>query len=172
MNELVNTQTLLFIKCAEIGILMGMIYDLIRIFRKLIKHFDWMVQIEDGIYWICCSFIGFGILYMHNYAEIRFFRIIGMILGGILYLCTFSILFMNIATWVIDWLKKIINYIIHIISIPIKWLISLVKIPIRWMGVKMGLANNARRVQIRKLKRKWYYKKADIRTEFKQRKRK
>ncbi|MEG0014651.1 MAG: spore cortex biosynthesis protein YabQ [Cellulosilyticaceae bacterium] len=167
MNELVNTQTMLFIKCIEIGILMGMIYDLIRIFRKIINHYNWVVQVEDALYWIICSFIGFAILYMHNYADIRFFGLMGMVLGGIMYLCTLSILFMKVATWVIDLLKKVISYILHILSIPIKWLLTLLSIPLKWMRKSLGIANNRQKQEIRKLRRKWYYKKADIRTAIK-----
>lgn len=172
MNELVNVQTLLFIKCIEIGILMAMIYDLIRIFRKIIKHYNWVVQVEDTLYWVACSFVGFGILYMHNYAEIRLFSIVGMILGAILYLCTFSIIFMKIATWIIDLVKKIISYIVHILSIPIKWIIYLIKIPIKWIAKWLGIANMNQKQQVRKLRRKWYQKKADIRTSIKVRKQK
>ena len=167
MNELVSTQTLLFIKCIEIGILMGMIYDLIRIARKIINHYNFIVQVEDALYWLACSFIGFAILYMHNYAEIRFFGLIGMILGGIMYLCTFSIIFMKIATWVIDLVKKVISYILHILSIPIKWLITLICIPFRWMRRSLEIANNRQKQEVRKLRRKWYHKKADIRTSIK-----
>lgn len=167
MNELVNTQTLLFIKCIEIGILMGMIYDLIRIARKIINHYNFIVQVEDVLYWLACSLIGFAILYMHNYAEIRFFGLIGMILGGIMYLCTFSIIFMKIATWVIDLVKKIISYILHILSIPIKWLMTLVYIPLRWMRRSLGIANNCQKQKVRTLRRKWYHKKADIKTSIK-----
>lgn len=167
MNELVNTQTLLFIRCIEIGILMGMIYDLIRIFRKIINHYNWIVQVEDGLYWIGCSFIGFGILYMHNYADIRLFGIIGIILGGIFYLCTFSILFMKIATWIIDIIKKILGYVIHILSIPIKWILRTLIIPIQYIMKKLGLVNQKQRKRMKKIKRNWYQKKADIKTSIK-----
>lgn len=167
MNELVNTQTLLFIKCIQIGILMGMIYDLIRIFRKIINHYNWIVQVEDALYWVVCSFIGFAILYMHNYADIRFFGLFGMILGGIMYLCTFSIIFMKIATWVIDLVKKVISYILHILSIPIRWLIKLACVPLKWIKRCLGTANNKQKQEVRKLRRKWYHKKADIRTSVK-----
>lgn len=167
MNELVNTQTLLFVKCIEIGILMGMLYDLIRIFRKIIKHYNWVVQVEDALYWLGCSFIGFGILYIHNYADIRFFGIIGMVLGGILYLCTFSILFMKVATWVIEWGRRILKYIIHIISIPIRWIISALAIPVRYGCKMLGLANAKQKKNIKGLRRKWYQQKADIKTSVK-----
>ena len=156
MNEIVNTQTLLFIKAVEIGILLGMFYDLIRIFRKIIKHPNWLLQLEDILYWVICMGISFGILYIHNFADIRIFVFIGMILGATLYFCTFSILFMKIATWLIDLIRRIILEIIRIVSIPIKWLIGLIKIPLRLFRHQCQRANQYKKIRVRQMKRGWY----------------
>lgn len=172
MNEMVGTQTMLFLKCIEIGILMGMIYDLIRIFRKIIPHPNFLVQIEDSLYWIICALIGFGMLYMHNYGEIRFFVFIGIILGAVFYFATFSIIFMKIATYIIDLVKKFIHFLIHIISIPINWCIKMIMIPIRLVERKLIKLKQKQKMRTRKLKRKWYHKKAEIKTELRIRKKK
>ncbi|MGL5674878.1 MAG: spore cortex biosynthesis protein YabQ [Cellulosilyticaceae bacterium] len=167
MNEIVNTQTLLFIRAIEIGILFGMVYDLVRIFRKIIPHPNWLVQLEDSLYWLACMFIGFSILYIHNFAEIRLFVFLGMILGGILYLATFSIVFMKIATWIIEWMRRIIKAIIEAVLVPIRWLIGLIKIPLRFISRQYIRANTYRRKQVKKAGRKWQYIKADMKTEIK-----
>lgn len=164
MNQVVNTQTVLFLNCILIGVIMGMLYDLIRIFRKIIPHPNWSVQVEDTIYWICCALIGFAILYMHNYGQIRFFVFIGIILGAILYFCTFSIVFMKFATWLIEVIKHILRTLIHIISIPIKWIINVIKIPLRMLkrvGIRL---DNKRKWQMKKVQRKLYFKNADIKS--------
>lgn len=164
MNEIVNAQTLLFIRAIEIGILLGMFYDLIRIFRKIIPHVNWLVQIEDILYWLFCTFVAFSIFYVHNFADIRFFVFIGMILGGIFYLCTFSIVFMKIAAWFIELMRRIITYIIKLLLIPIRWIIELIKIPLRMLQMQLIRWRKYRRGQVRKAKRKWYYTTADIKT--------
>lgn len=164
MNQVVSTQTLLFITCILIGIIMGMLYDLIRIFRKIIPHSNWSVQIEDTIYWIVCALIGFAILYMHNYGQIRFFVFIGIILGSIFYLCTFSIIFMKFATWLIDVIKHIIRTLIHILSIPIRWIISIIKIPIGIINQITRRWNKYRKWQLKKVQRKIYFKKSDFKS--------
>lgn len=130
MNEIVNTQTLLFIRAIQVGMLLASLYDLIRIARKMVKHPNWLVQIEDMLYWIVCMFISFGIFYIHNFASIRFFVLIGMLLGAVFYLVTFSIVFMKVATYVIEVVKKALSCLIQWLSIPIKWLIRLICIPI------------------------------------------
>lgn len=170
MNAVVNSQTLLFLTCIEIGVIMGMFYDLIRIFRKIIPHPNWLIQVEDTLYWVSGALIGFAILYMHNYGQIRFFVFLGMILGGILYLCTFSIIFMKFATWLIDLIKRIVKYVIHILSIPILWMIKLFKIPLRALRRLFKRIQIYRRRQVKKLNRKFYYKNADVRSYLKHRK--
>lgn len=172
MNEIVNAQILLFLTSIEIGIILGMVYDLVRIFRKLVKHFDWLIQIEDFLYWISCALIGFGILYMHNYSAIRGFIFLGMILGSILYFCTFSILFMKLATWIIDVIKKILNLLIHIFSIPIRGFIKILKIPLEMIGKLFGIFSVYSNIQKHKVLRKWYFKRADLRTSLRVRKNK
>ncbi|MEG0388828.1 MAG: spore cortex biosynthesis protein YabQ, partial [Niameybacter sp.] len=143
---------------------MGMLYDLVRIFRKIIPHSDWSVQVEDTAYWICCALIGFAILYMHNYGQIRFFVFIGIILGGIFYFCTFSIVFMKFATWMIEFIKHIIRTLIHILSIPILWIINIVKIPLRMFRGLMRQMNKRRKLKMKKVQRQIYFKKADIKS--------
>ena len=141
MNVLVTKQTLLFLTAIQIGILMGIIFDLIRIFRKLIKHPNIFVQIEDMLYWVVSGFIGFYMLYICNYAAIRPYIFIGMILGGLFYFLSFSIWFMKLATIAIEYLKKVIVKMVQCLIIPIKavtrWILSILGLPINYIDNKL-----------------------------------
>ena len=44
MNQIVSSQARLFITSIEIGIVMGIIFDMVRIDRKIIKHPNFFVQ--------------------------------------------------------------------------------------------------------------------------------
>ncbi|MGL4362859.1 MAG: spore cortex biosynthesis protein YabQ [Cellulosilyticaceae bacterium] len=164
MNEMVNVQTLLFIKAIEIGIIMGMIYDIIRIIRKIVIHPNWLVQAEDALYWISCIGIGFTALYIHNFAEIRVFVFIGMILGAILYFATVSIIFMKVATWIINLMRKIISELIRILSIPLRFIIRLLSIPA--MHIKKLIVKVKKFIyyKFRQSKRKLQYVESDFKT--------
>ncbi|OOO00348.1 MAG: hypothetical protein ATN35_07700 [Epulopiscium sp. Nele67-Bin004] len=164
-NQLVNTQALLFLECIKIGILMGMFYDLIRISRKLIKHPDIFVQIEDFLYWIVCSLFSFSLLYMHNYANIRVFAFAGIVLGAGLYFLSFSIVFMKIATQVIQWLRKVIKYLIHIIMIPVSWIVILVGIPLKALKKLLIKYNRKSYEKMKDVRRDLQIKNADVKTE-------
>ena len=109
MNEMVSSQSMLFLASVEIGVLMGVLFDLIRIFRKILKHPNFLVQIEDMLYWIICALLGFYRLYICNYAAIRPYICIGIILGAVFYLLTFSIIFMKIATAIIKYVKSLVS---------------------------------------------------------------
>ncbi|OON97540.1 MAG: hypothetical protein ATN36_03015 [Epulopiscium sp. Nele67-Bin005] len=163
-NELVNVQGALFIECLKVGIMMGMVYDLIRIFRKLVYHFDWLVHLEDLLYWVGCSFLGFGMLYMHNYAEIRLFAFLGIAIGAVGYFVTLSVIFMKIATKCIEILRQIVSYIIHIALIPVKWTIKvLTPYWIRFKKMLRKLDKN-RHKRVREWKRGAVVKNADVKT--------
>ncbi len=164
-NQLVNEQALLFFECLRVGIVMGIVYDLLRISRKLIKHLDIFVHIEDLLYWVGCSILAFSMVYMHNYANIRIFAFIGIILGAVFYFITFSVLFMKVATKVIEWLQVAIKYIFNLVMVPIKWTISMLLIPLGFLWILLGKLNVKRQSKMRQVKRQLVLKNADLKTE-------
>ncbi len=68
------------------GILMMVLYDIIRIFRRLIPHNITAVAIEDILYWLVCGVLIFRMLYLENSGAIRGFAIAAVIMGMLLYL--------------------------------------------------------------------------------------
>ena len=74
---------------------------------------------------------------------------------------------MKFATWLIDLMKQIIDYILHILGIPIKWIIHLIKIPLKAFQRLLLRLNTYRRRQTKKLSRKIYYQKSDVRSQLK-----
>ncbi|MBE6023942.1 MAG: spore cortex biosynthesis protein YabQ [Cellulosilyticum sp.] len=173
MNQIVSSQSMLFLTSVEIGILMGALFDLIRIFRKLLKHPNFLVQIEDMLYWIVCGFVAFYMLYICNYAEIRPYIFIGIILGGIFYFATFSVVFMKIATIVINYIKAIIHKLIQWVIIPcmrviklmIRAVIGWIKMPIRYISKKWHHWMYMNKLRYRQYKRVRYEQKSDKKVE-------
>lgn len=173
MNEVVTSQASLFITSIQIGILMGMFFDLIRVFRKILPHPNFLVQIEDMLFWIICGFVGFYRLYICNYADIRPYILLGIVLGGIFYLATFSIIFMKIAIKVIDFVKAIIHKIVLHIVMPfcrqikrlINWTIGWLTAPFKYIIKKGRHFLYLNKLVYRQYKRQQYEKKSDKRTE-------
>lgn len=150
----ISDQVFLFLTCVQTGIIMGMLYDLIRIFRKIIHHPNWMVQIEDLLYWLTCGCFAFIMLYWENYGQIRVFVFAGILIGSVLYFLTFSIIFMKIASWLIFWLKKIVNYLIKLVLAPIRCIIRILNLPYQYIRKLFTNLNKYRKIQVSKIKNK------------------
>lgn len=165
MNEIVSSQALLFITSIEIGIIMGMIFDIIRVTRKIVKVPDFIVQIEDLIYWILCGLVGFYILYVTNYAEIRPFVFIGIVLGAVFYFATFSIVFMKAATVVINYVKALLKRLWQLFLIPVRWGIKTIKRPIVYVKKQTAIKKEKQRIITRQKRREKYQQEADKLTE-------
>lgn len=173
MNQMVSSQSMLFLTSVQIGILMGVLFDLIRIFRKLLKHPNFLVQIEDMLYWVTCGFVGFYMLYICNYADIRPYIFIGIILGAVFYFLTFSVIFMKIATLVINYIKALIAQIIKCIIVPIvKFIKSIIraivegiKVPIKYISKKWHHHMYMNKLRYRQHKRVQYEQKSDKKVE-------
>ncbi len=165
MNEIVSSQALLFITSIEIGIVMGMIFDFIRVIRKIVKHPNIFVQIEDLLYWMSCGLVGFYMLYITNYADIRSFVFIGIILGAVFYFATFSIVFMKAATVIINYVKVLLKKLWQLFLVPMKWCIKTIKRPIIYLKKRIAIEKERSYIVYRKKRRERYQQEADRRTE-------
>ena len=165
MNEIVSSQALVFITAIEIGIVMGMIFDLIRVVRKIVKHPNFLVQIEDLFYWIACGLIGFYMLYVNNYAAIRPFVFIGIILGAIFYFATFSIVFMKAATAIINYVKALLRRLWQLFLIPMKWCIKTIKKPVSYVKQQYKNEREKQKIVYRQKLRVKYQQNADKQTD-------
>ena len=54
-----------------LGILLVLIYDCLRIFRRLVRHGTMWISLEDLLYWIFTAFVIFAMLYQKNDGLIR-----------------------------------------------------------------------------------------------------
>ncbi len=66
------------------GIFLTLLYDLLRIFRRLVTHGTFALAAEDLLYWITCGILIFRMLYEENSGAIRGFAIAAVILGMLL----------------------------------------------------------------------------------------
>ena len=67
------------------GALVTFVYDLLRIFRRIIPHGNVWIGIEDFFFWIWTSFWIFSVLYRENDGSLRLYTILTMALGMIIY---------------------------------------------------------------------------------------
>jgi|GEM_PF-2016275 len=108
-------QGLLFFQTFVLGILVAFVFDITRAFRRVFKHNNSIVHLEDTLFWIL-SFL--GVLYfILNYAggELRFFYFLGILLGFILYTYFFSRYIVNLFVKILKIIIKIIKFFLLVI---------------------------------------------------------
>ncbi len=124
MSSTVEFQAHFFMVSVLWGSFIVVIYDVLRIIRRIIKHSNFLIALEDILFWVVSSIIIFVMLYEQNDGSIRGFAILGMVLGMILYNLTLSRLLVKYLSMSINFIIKIIINIISFLLKPLKLLIK------------------------------------------------
>lgn len=113
-----------------ISFLMGMfillVYDFIRIFRRLIPHGVLWVGMEDMLFWIVSALALFAMLYRENSGYIRGFVIGGVLVGMVLYNSVLSPLVVKGSVFL--WKK-----IFFVVSRPFAWIAHIFHRPLGFL---------------------------------------
>jgi len=88
------------------GIFITFIYDILRIFRRVIPHGKFAVSLEDIIFWIYCAAKVFLLMHNESNGTLRWFAVLGALTGMLLYKKIFSGFFVK---WVSLGLKKVVQ---------------------------------------------------------------
>ena len=92
-----GNQAYIFMAFSIVGVTIGILFDIFRIIRKTIKTNDFFTYIEDVLFWILTGIIIIFSMYYFCDGELRFFMVIGIVLGTIIYLLTISRYVINIS---------------------------------------------------------------------------
>jgi spore cortex biosynthesis protein YabQ len=85
MNLGIITELRFFIISVLWGALVLLAYDILRILRRIIRHNEVVVAIQDIIFWIIASIFIFAMIYIKNDGIIRGFSVMGMTIGMVAY---------------------------------------------------------------------------------------
>lgn len=107
MAMLIYDEVELFLVCLGLGALLAFIYDVVRVFRLLFRHKDWLVDVEDLLFWIFTAWLVFRTLFAYNRGALRGYAFLGMFLGVMLYALTLSRLFLLIVEKMLPYWRKV-----------------------------------------------------------------
>lgn len=124
---MVTNQAYLFLMFTINGIIIGLLFDIFRILRRSFKTSDIITYLQDILFWILTGLILLYSIFTFSNGEIRFYMLLGVFLGCLIYMLMFSKYFININVKIILVLKKVIGKILSIIIIPIKIIIKFIK---------------------------------------------
>lgn len=102
------------------GITIGILFDVFRILRKSFKTADIITYLQDILFWLIAGSIILFSIFQFNHGEIRSYVFIGIMLGFVLYMITISKFIIKYSVFIIQWIKKIISYPLHLLEKIIK----------------------------------------------------
>lgn len=91
------------------GVELGIVYDVIAIFRRLVKHKNFFIYIEDFCYWIFCAIFVFEHLYEIGNGHMRWYMALGVGIGMLTYKLT-------ISKWLVQGISYVLSKIIWVIQ--------------------------------------------------------
>lgn len=106
MSETIYAEFNTFCYAIMLGAFCGIIYDIIRIFRRIIKKKIAVTAVEDIIYWLVVSVLMFMLMYRENGGMVRGYAIISIAAGMILYE-------ISIGKFFVKYVSKLLNYILN-----------------------------------------------------------
>ena len=127
MGNVLLEQAYLFLIYFISGMLIGVLFDIFRILRRIFKTLDFVTYIEDSLFWILTGGFILFILFKFSNGEIRLYSIMGFVIGGISYILTISKPFIKINVKIITLIKNIIYKIISVLAYPIKLIFKLLR---------------------------------------------
>lgn len=95
------------------GILILAIYDVLRIFRRIVPHRVWSISVEDVLYWIGTAFLIFQLLYRENDGAVRGYALLAVAVGMLLYHQT-------VSNWLVCHLAGILKCILSVVLKPFR----------------------------------------------------
>lgn len=131
-----NTQTTVsmelgfFLASFAAGIFAALLYDILRISRRIIGPKDAIVTFEDILFLTATAFLLFYAAYKKNDGELRWHSFIGGGLGVIMYIIIVRNRFLNLSIFLIKWAVKFLEKALYILCFPVRLFLRIFKKPV------------------------------------------
>lgn len=137
MSQGIVQEVTFFLHSVLMGLIITFAYDWILICRKLFRHGNILISIEDLLYWFACGIGVFYMLYRENNGVLRWFAVMGAALGMLFYKTIVKDRFIYIMSTLIHKIMWFIIRVIQIVLKPLKCLFSTLRRFVRFMGKKL-----------------------------------
>jgi len=107
----IDQQFLLFVKALLLGFAIAALYDVLRIYRTIVKCHKTVLTVQDIIYSVIAALLTFLFALVLNSGKVRVYLILSHFFGAILYRLSLSKIVMAISTVVIRLFKNISKFI-------------------------------------------------------------
>jgi len=121
-REIVQELTF-FTHSALMGLIITFAYDWIRVLRRLFKHGTALMSVEDLFFWLICGIGVFYMLYKENDGTLRWFAVLGAMIGMFFYKMIVRDAFVNVMSTCLNKIMWFIFRVLQIVLKPLKTLI-------------------------------------------------
>lgn len=145
VSETIGQEALFLGVSFLIGAALFLLYDILRIFRRIVPHGNIWIGFEDFLYWMICTGAVFIMLYQENDGMVRGFAIGGVVIGMISYYFLLSrfVIKINVLVLktVLGFFKKVFGFLLGPFFKIWKKIWSFLKKRLKklWRAIKIGL---------------------------------
>ena len=119
-----------FFLCGLCGVACGIVYDLFRIARRCLHAGVTATFILDILFWMVCAFLTFGMVFYANYGRMRWYEVVGILLGGTVYFASVSRLVVDGGVCAVDALCRLLKGVLKLVFFPVFFLLRLLLKPV------------------------------------------
>lgn len=166
MSENIIADLDLWLISVTAGACMAFAYDLLRLFRRLVRHGRFAVDAEDLLYWTLCFFASFTLLYYGNNGVIRFVAVLGAALGMLMYSVSIGRVFVKFSYFLIN---KTIGTVFRVLCKIVKRLHNIARSVNRRNQrflKKVGIFNKIQKISGYLLTDKLFHHRMDVNRDF------
>ena len=95
MNQAIAGDVRFFFASVLLGVFAALAYDLLRVFRRFWRQSLFFVSFQDFVFWFLLGLSGFLLIYRYNDGVLRFFVLLGIGIGALLYYETLGRVFVS-----------------------------------------------------------------------------
>jgi len=104
------------------GVLIALVYDGLLVLRKTIPHNAFWLALEDIGFWFFCAIYVFLWLHRESSGTLRWYAVVGALVGMWLYKKTLSGLLLKTGVFVLERLLRILEKLLVVLATPLRLL--------------------------------------------------
>lgn len=103
------------------GIFITFVYDIFRIWRRICSHNLFFISLEDILFWAFCAVSVFYLMHTQSNGTLRWFAILGAMVGMLLYKKTISPFFVKWVSLLLNAILKLMRRVLAFLGRPFRF---------------------------------------------------
>lgn len=101
-----------------LGCGLGVLYDVFRLLRLLVRFGPAAIFLQDLLFWLAAALLTFFYIFAANSGQIRWFILFGALLGAVIYHLTLGEMVIRFLRAAIDLIRRVLTRFIHFVLFP------------------------------------------------------